>query len=236
MEIIVLSITNYKEKDAIILGLSENGVHSFLVKGLLNPKCPNIILATPLVIADIELSEGNYKYPVIKSSKLLCSPYQINDSLTQMGVLSALAEASKNLLQDEEKVILFSLLKNAIYAIKSNKVNAFQVLLIYLAFILSHAGFEMNVSSCIYCGSKKDMINFSFEEGGFICKNCANNDSSFIFTTSQMKLIHNIFVIKDFINLPSFDEKDALVVLKQLGIFIENGLGIRLNSLSLFYN
>ncbi len=67
MKIIVLSITPYKEKDAIIDAISEEVDSTFTAKGILDPKNKNAAINNLLSIADIDLQEGNYKYPVLKS-------------------------------------------------------------------------------------------------------------------------------------------------------------------------
>ncbi len=234
MEIIVLSITPYKEKDSIVTGLSEDGVHSFLVKGLLSPKSRNIILSSPLVIADIEITEGNYKYPTIKSSKLITSPYKVDPTLEDMAVINLITEATRVLVQDEEKIILYDMLKGAILALKEQKTSVYQVLLTYLAYILKKTGYEFNVSGCVYCGTKNDIVTFSFEEGGFICKNCIDPETPRIFTPNQMKLIRNIFLAKDYTPFNNVDKEDALFVLNQIAIFIEDGIGIKLKTIKLF--
>ena len=101
MEIIVLKNTNYKEKDAIIEGLSEEGTKSFLVKGLLSPKCSNIVLATNLIIADIELQEGKYKHPIIKKSQVMVTPYHLNDDIDILNCLNLIDEITLNLIPAE---------------------------------------------------------------------------------------------------------------------------------------
>ncbi len=234
MEIIVLSITAYKEKDSIVTGLSSDGVHSFLVKGLLSPKSSNIILSSPLVIADVEVSEGNYKYPTVKSSKLIASPYKLDPTLEDMAIINMITEATRVLVQDEEKIILYDMLKGAILALKEQKTDMYQVLLTYLAFILKKTGYEFNVTECVYCGTKNDIVTFSFEEGGFICKKCIDSDTPRIFTTEQMRLIRNIFLTKDYTPFKNVNKEDALFVLNQLAIFIEDGIGIKLKTIKLF--
>ena len=55
MKIIVLSINNYKEKDAIITAISQSETITFLARGIKDPKSKNAAINNPLMIADIEL-------------------------------------------------------------------------------------------------------------------------------------------------------------------------------------
>ena len=79
MRIIVLSITPYKEKDGIIDAISEQGDITFLAKGIMDPKNKNAALNNILVTADIELNDGNYKYPVLKASSILDNPMKVEN-------------------------------------------------------------------------------------------------------------------------------------------------------------
>ena len=234
MEIIVISTSNYKEKDSILSAISENGVETFLVKGLQDPKSKNIVLASPLVIADVEITEGNYKYPIIKSSKVITSPYKLNDSLEKLASISLISEASRLLLPDEEKASLYKWLKEAVLAIKEEKMDIYLISLIYLAQILKIAGYEFNVRECVYCGSHKDIISFSFEEGGYVCKNCFDDELPREFDVPQMKLIRNVFLAKDFSPINGFTKEDELIIIKHFADYIYDGLGIKLKSIDLF--
>ena len=80
MKIIVLSITQYKEKDGIIDAISEQGSITFLAKGIMDPKNKNSAINNALVIADIELNEGNYKYPVLKTASITFTPMKTSNS------------------------------------------------------------------------------------------------------------------------------------------------------------
>ena len=64
MKLIILSKKDYKEKDSIITGINDEELITFSVKGLSSPKSKNAILANPLIIADVNMKEGNYKYPI----------------------------------------------------------------------------------------------------------------------------------------------------------------------------
>ena len=233
MELITLNHTEYKEKDAIVNAISEDGEYTFLARGLLDPKSKNIILSSPLVIADIETMDGNYKHPILKASKLLMSPYGMNDSLEKLASISLVEEASRVLLQEEEKSLLFPELKKAVMVFKDNSVNPLTVALIYLANVLKNVGYEFEVNKCVYCGSKQNIAAFSFSDGGFICKDCMDEYTPSDLTPSQMRVVRAIFLLKEYKDIPDTSDHDLLVVLHGLIDFIKDGLGITLKSYSL---
>ena len=92
MKVIVLTINPYKEKDAIISGISENEYITFLARGIRDPKSKNAALNNALCIADIELMDGNFKYPVLKSSKQLFTPLRLDMDAKYLGTLIMLNE------------------------------------------------------------------------------------------------------------------------------------------------
>ena len=99
MKIIVLSIIQYKEKDAIITAISQSETITFLARGIKDPKSKNVALNNPLTVADIELMDGDFKYPILKASKELFIPTKLNMDSTYLGTL---------LFMDEMMLHLFS--------------------------------------------------------------------------------------------------------------------------------
>ena len=103
MKIIVLSITPYKEKDGIVNAISENESLTFLARGIKDPKSKNAALNNVLTIADIELMDGNFTHPILKSSKPLFSPLKVDMDAKYLASLMTIDEMMLNLFPEEEK-------------------------------------------------------------------------------------------------------------------------------------
>lgn len=233
MKIIILSVTKYKEKDAIINAVSEAGYVSLTAKGILDPKCKNHELNNILSIVDVDFIEGDYTYPLIKRSKVLVSPVDLNSDYYLMATLMLLSESTLHLLEENDYYKMYQSLYDAIFALKNGE-NYLKVALIYLARIITIAGYRFEFNRCIYCGSKENIVSFSFVEGGFVCKNCASDDTQNDLSPKQLKLLRATFLVKDY-NIPSniFNKEDGLYLLCKYGHFIEDGLGYSLNSIKL---
>ena len=162
MEIIVLRISNYKEKDGIVEAISVGETLSFLVRGIFDPKSKNAFLNNPLTIADVELSEGKSKYPALKSAYLINSPINPRADLRYMSSLMMIVEASNYLLIEDEKHLLYPLLKQTINELKNN-VDPLKVVVPYLAKVLKISGYEFEINECVLCGNKKNIVTFSFK-------------------------------------------------------------------------
>ncbi|MCQ2087244.1 MAG: DNA repair protein RecO [Bacilli bacterium] len=233
MKIIILSVTKYKDKDAIINAISEAGYVSLTAKGILDPKCKNHELNNILNIVDVDFIEGDYKYPIIKRSKALVSAVDLNSDYYLMSTLMLLSESTLHLLQENEFYKVFKSLEDAIMALKNGE-NYLKVALIYLARVISISGYQLEFNHCIYCGSKENIVSFSFVEGGFVCKNCATEDTTNDLSPKQLKLLRATFLVKDY-NIPNniFNPEDGLYLLNKYAEFVADGLGYKLNSIKL---
>lgn len=233
MKIIVLSITQYKEKDGIIDAISENGDITFLAKGIFDPKNKNAAINNVLVTADIELNEGNYRYPVLKSCSIIENPMKVNNDYYYLSAILLIAEATKVLLQDEEKERIFNSLCNAIHMLKEAK-QPWEILLCYFAKLLSVGGYEFEVNRCVVCGSKKDIVTFSFVDGGFICRNCFDEEMEKELNKSQMLLIRSAFNNQELKEIDfECSKEDGLCVLSKFFEFINECYGVTLKSAAL---
>ena len=214
MEIIVLSSSKYKEKDAIINAISRNGVVSFRARGAQEAKSALMWINNALTVANIELLETKLKYPVLNSAILVSSSIKGDDSLDYLYAISALAEITKEVLNDEEKSLVYDDLLAAVNALKNSK-DTLMVTLIYLAKCIRYAGAEPNVEGCVFSGKREDIVAFSFEEGGFISREYVNEDTVQDLSPMQLKLIRYIFKSPNFscVQAEQFSKEDKIKVL-----------------------
>ncbi len=236
MKIIILSITQYKEKDGIVDSITEQGSLTFLAKSIFDPKSKNACLNTVLTIADIELQEGNYKYPVLKSINNVANPMLCNNSLDYLSSLMIMGEASKCLLQDEEKLQIYQTLFDAVTIIKTSD-KPLLVAASVISKILKNAGYEFEVNRCVFCGAKKGISSFSFDDGGFVCKECEDEFTKHDLTVEQMFLIRDLFNnVQITINSAYYSMNNINVILSKFNDFIKDTIGFSLKSFSLLNN
>ena len=233
MKIIVLSINQYKEKDAIITAISQSETITFLARGIKDPKSKNVALNNPLTVADIELMDGDFKYPVLKASKELFVPMKLTMDSTYLGTLLLMNEMMVHLFSDDEKHEMFSYLEEGVIGLK--KTNAWlMTLLVFMAQAIRIGGFELEVNRCVICGQKNRIVAFSFIDGGFICENCVNEETEKDLTKEQMILLRAIFNSRDYHLLDSsYNKDDALVLLRKTLDFMQEAFGYRLKNLRL---
>ena len=233
MKIIVLSISSYKEKDAVISAISEDQFITFLARGINNPKSKNIAINNPLTIADIELMDGNFKYPVLKSSKQLFTPMRIDMDSKYLGSLLFINEVVNYLFPDEDKPKMFKTVEDSVTALKKSK-DWLMVLLLFMAQVIRLGGFELEVNQCVNCGSKKNIVAFSFDEGGFICQNCFDESLGRDLNKDQMILLRKVCNARDMHLLDSgYNHEEALLLFEKFIHFMEEAFGYHFKNLRL---
>ena len=230
MKIIVLANNQYKEKDAVVTAISQSETITFLAKGLKDPKSKNSAINNTLTISDIELMNGDYKFPILKSSKELFTPLKVNMDSLYLGSLLLINEIMLHFFSEEDKPKMFNYLEEGVIALKKSG-NWLTVLLIFLARALCVGGFELEVNRCVICGQKNKIVAFSFLDGGFICQNCFNEEVEKDLTKEQMILLRAIFNSRDYhLVESSLNKEDELILLRKFIQFSEDAFGYRLKN------
>ena len=236
MKVIVLSNSKYKENDVIYNAISEEGSLSFKAYRGQDNKSPAVWLNNPLVIADIDLStDKRLKYPTLKEAKLISSPMTGDDSLEYLYAVNLLSEAANNMLQENERHLLFKEIEDALTSLKEKK-DILMVVMIYLARIIKLSGGELEVDECVFCGKTKEIVAFSFLEGGFICRDCLQkNEVPTDLSPNQMLLIRYIFKSPNYscVSSERYSTEDKIVILKNLKTYISDELGVNLSSIDM---
>ena len=233
MKIIVISKTNYKEKDVIINAISETGAISFKVRGGQVPSSPFYWVNNPLSIADVEYVENvRYIHQILKSASLIYSPIMDN-SLSRLLTIHLALEILNKMLQEEERHLIFKDLEDYLLATKDEK-GFLLAELILLAKAIRLTGAEPEINQCVFCGAKKDIVAFSFAEGGFICRSCLQEDISIDLTPNQMNIVRFVFMVKDFSYLPieKMNKEDLKTVFIRFRDYISDGIGINLETIN----
>ena len=230
MKVIVLTNNQYKEKDAIVTAVSQSETITFLARGIKDPKSKNATLNNPLTIADIELMDGDFKYPQLKASKEILSPFKLDMDSHYLGTLLLMDEIMLHFFPDDERQIMFPYLEEGVMNLKKSN-DWLMTLLLFLANALRLGGFELEVNRCVICGQKKRIVAFSFIEGGFICEECISEEIERDLTKSQMILLRSIFNSHDYHLLGSeYNKSDALVLLHKFIDFAQEAFGHRLKN------
>ena len=80
-------------------------------------------------------------------------------------------ELTSKIVQNDEAPAAYPWLLAALKAIKSG-VEPLTVGLIYFAHLLNNGGIGLDVDECVVCHGKSNIVAISYEDGGFICRDC----------------------------------------------------------------
>ena len=233
MKIIVLSITPYKEKDGIVKAISENESLTFLARGIKDPKSKNAALNNVLTIADIELMEGNFAHPILKSSKPLFNPLKVDLAAKYLASLMTIDEMMLNLFPEDEQQTMFPYLEKAVDNLKGTN-DWLMILLQFMAHTVRMGGFQLEVNQCVMCGATKNIVTFSFSDGGFVCESCYQPEMERDLSKEQMILLRKIVNCPDY-RLKSSDYKteDLMVLFDKFTHYIEEAFGYHFKNMRL---
>lgn len=230
MKSIILKISEYKEKDAVVTALNEEGLITFIAKGIKGAKSKYLALNNPLSIADlIFVNNPSYKYPVLKEADVLYSPLNLIGNLKELGLVMLLGNLINDMLQDEEKLVVFQYILSSLEDIYKNKRVNENVLFLLFKF-LNVTGFPFSVSSCVNCGSKNDIVNFSLSKGGFICKKCFENERIIASGNDLLKLRSIVSKADNDFNFEPLENSVFDSILKETILFIEENFGLNIKN------
>lgn len=232
---LVLSETNYSEASKILNVLtSEYGLISVLSKG-----CRN--LRSKLRGASRKLIYGTFHmYYKEKGLSTLISIDVINDykrtvmDLENVVYASYLLDLTRQVAKENNSKDILPLVTSALGKIEEG-LNPQVITNILELKYLDFLGVSPIVTGCAVCGRTTNIVSLSEVAGGFICKNCYQNDG--YYSQKAIKLLQMYYYI-DLANIEKInvDEK----VMEELNRFLENYYdrytGIYLNSKKMLKN
>ena len=204
LEGLVLKEQKYQEDSKIAYVLTSIGLKSYLVRGAYKVNAKNASYSVPLTKISFDYSSKN-NFNVLKQGKVLNNYSKIKANYELLlGALEVLDYTYDfaNHVSDYDlfyQFVIFTLDKleetgNLYY------IAIFKLKLLYLL------GIGPVLNRCVLCGSKENLIGFSLNKAGLICKEC--NDYSLIKLDDFMKTIIVMYYTKlEDLNEEMFDLK-----------------------------
>lgn len=191
IEGIVIRQVQYKEKDAMVSVLTKDGTVSFLARGILNPTSKNASSCLLFAYSNFTLNSKQDKL-TLTQAKLIKSYYHLYESLENMASIQLVSELIIKCL-DEENGNIYPYLKNMLELL-SNKFDSRTLTLICIGQIVKESGYALEYDECVKCSSKKNIVSYSFNEGGFICLKCLSINNE-VKSQESLKTYRYIFKV-----------------------------------------
>ncbi len=195
---IILKTIDYQENSKIIYIMTPFGIKSAIVRGAKNLKSKTFAYSQPITYIEFSIQKEKY----IEACNVL--NYFNNIKLDNNRLISSLKVIEISYLLGEHITdynIFFDFLNNILMCINNDKKNYLYYELIFKTKILYLLGVAPVLTKCVTCGTKTNIIGFSFNNGGMKCKKCLKTED-FIYPTDTINTFKELYLLK----LPSLIE------------------------------
>lgn len=229
---IVLRLTPFKDTDAMINAISEEGFLSFKARGVEKLTSKNAPSVQPLTLSQFVLMESPNGGLSLKEGDAIEFFGKIDD-LSNAAALSLIQELTLKIIQEDEAAMAYPYLLQALRLISMGK-DGLNMGLLYFAKVLSIGGYGLNVDRCVACGEQKDIVCLSYSEGGFLCRDDYDPESDNKTTPRRLQIARFLFKCeaKDF-ERANFTKEECSLFYEEFGEYLENLTGVRLKSITL---
>ncbi|MBR1936481.1 MAG: DNA repair protein RecO [Bacilli bacterium] len=199
---IILTETNYSETSKILNVLTkEHGLIGVISKGCRNMKSKLRSVSRKLLYGTIHIYYKPSGLSTLISIDVKNSYSNILMDLEKISYASYILDLTNQLVKQSENEEIFELLKNTLEKIEEglNPIALTNILeLKYLDFL----GVSPSIDGCAHCGNNKQIITLSSDAGGYICKDCYNNEP--LVSDKTIKMIRMYYYV-DIKNITKLD-------------------------------
>ena len=229
IEGIILTETNYSETSKILNVLTkEHGLIGIISKGCRNMKSKLRSVSRKLLYGTIHIYYKPTGLSTLISVDVKNSYSNILMDLEKISYASYILDLTNQLVKQSENEEIFDLLKNTLEKIEEglNPIALTNILeLKYLDFL----GVSPSIDGCAHCGNNKQIITLSSDAGGYICKDCYNNEP--LVSDKTIKMIRMYYYV-DIKNITKLDVSSEITseITRFLDDYYERFTGLYLKS------
>lgn len=217
VEGIILSETNYSESSKILNVLTDKyGQIGIISKGCRNMKSKLRGVSRKLIYGKFNVYYKENGLSTLISVDVINSFSKILMDLERISYASFIIDLTYQVIKQNDSLEIFDLLKNTLIKIEDG-LNPLALTNILELKLLDYLGITPNIDSCCYCGSNKQIITLSSDAGGYICKNCYNNEP--LVSEKTIKMIRMYY----YVDISSISKLDvSSEVSKEINIFLDD--------------
>ena len=202
IEGIVLSETNYSESSKILNVLTkEHGLIGIMSKGCRNMKSKLRAASRKLIYGTFHIYYKENGLSTLIGVDIINSFSNTMMDLEKISYASFILELSSQVVKQTEESEVFDLLKDSLIKIEEG-LNPMAITNILELKYLGYLGVSPSIDACAHCGSNKQIITLSSDAGGYICKECYQNEP--IVSEKTIKMIRMFYYV-DIKNITKLD-------------------------------
>ena len=222
----VLNSVDYKENDSILSVLCEDGLVSFRARGVKKINSRNASSVMAYAYSEFEVDRSTKSgYLTLSEGRLLNYPSFIGSNLNYIACVNIISEGIEICNKEDS----FKCFVDCLDCMKKG-IDSKYILIAFLNYFLDKQGCKLNSDECVNCSSKKGIVKFSFESGGYLCSKCCNLVMDDMGYLKSMRILSKT----NYDNIDRVDVSDivAYSYIKEVITMIENKCGIYFKSKS----
>ena len=229
IEGIILSENNYSESSKILNVLTKDyGLISVISKGCRKIKSKLRSVSSVLTYGNFHLYYKEKGLSNLTEVDLIDSFKNIKENLDNISYASYLTELTLQVVKHHEDREIYNIFISSLKKINEGLSPSIISSIVEVKY-LEYLGVKPSIDACSICGNNKDIVTISSTKGGYICKNCLDDD--FIVSEKCVKLIRMFYYV-DIDSITKLDIKND--TMKEINKFIdeyyEDYTGLYLNS------
>ena len=174
---IILSETNYSESSKILNVLTDKyGLIGIMSKGCRNLKSKLRGVSRKLLYGKFNVYYKPSGLSTLISVDVINSFSNTLTDLERISYASFILDLTIQVLRQTEDEEIFDLLKNTLIKIEEGLSPIALTNILELKY-LNYLGVSPNIDSCSICGSAKQIVTLSSSSGGYVCKNCYQDEA-----------------------------------------------------------
>lgn len=208
VEGIVLSVTLYGETSKIInVYTKEYGIIGIMCKGAMSIKSKLRSTTQKLIYGVFNIYYKKDKLSTLVSVDIINPLKKIKEDILLISYASYLCELINQVLKQTNNKNLYNDFITSILKLEEG-LNPLVITNILEVKLLDYLGVGLNLTDCIMCGNKKEIVTLSSEKGGLICKNCYTDER--LMPISIVKVL-NMYYLVDIKSITKLSIKEDII-------------------------
>ena len=214
---IILSETNYSESSKILNVLTDKyGLIGIMSKGCRNIKSKLRGVSRKLVYGTFNVYYKEKGLSTLISIDVINSFSRTVTDLEKISYASFIIDLTYQVVKQNDSEEIYSILKNILLKLEEG-LDPLVLTNILEIKLLDYLGITPNIDSCTNCGSTKQIVTLSSEHGGYICKDCYQNEP--LVNEKTIKLIRMYY----YVDISSISKLEvSREVTKEINTFLDD--------------
>ncbi len=193
LEGIILSETNYSESSKILNVLTKDyGIIGVMSKGCRKIKSPLRSTSSKMVYGMFNLYYRNNGLSTLTSVDVIDNFNNIKKDIMAISYASFLLELTEQVYKQNNNKEIFALFISGLKKI-DNGFNPVVITNILELKYLDYLGIGLQLDGCSICGNSEDIVTISVKHGGYLCKDCFNDNK--IVNKKAIELIRMFYYV-----------------------------------------